>query len=117
MRNRRLPSHLDDYHVFTTVTEERHQPPERPHHTAGSTDVDLAILDVRRNDFMVDPSYRQTVAHGAKHRDRKRDPALAFLAPVKRRITRQGRFVEHLQGTGAIDPHQYMSVLRHVSGQ
>jgi len=43
--NRRLPSHLDDYHVFTTVAEECHQPPERPYHTAGGTDVDLAILD------------------------------------------------------------------------
>jgi len=47
-RNRRLPSHLDDYHVFTTVTEERHQPPERPYHTTGGTDVDLAILDEER---------------------------------------------------------------------
>jgi len=39
MQNRRLPSHLDDYHVFTTVTEECHQPRERPYHTAGGTDI------------------------------------------------------------------------------
>jgi hypothetical protein len=31
--------------VFTTVAKERLQPPERPYHTAGGTDVDLAILD------------------------------------------------------------------------
>jgi hypothetical protein len=47
-RNKRLPSHLDDYHVFTTVAEERHQPPEHPYHTAGGTDFDLAILDEKR---------------------------------------------------------------------
>jgi hypothetical protein len=44
-RNRRLPSHLGDYHVFTTVAAERTQPPEHPYHTVGGTDVDLAILD------------------------------------------------------------------------
>jgi len=50
--NRRLPSHLDDYHVFTIVTEERHQPPEHPYHTAGGTDVDLATLDEERMAYL-----------------------------------------------------------------
>ena len=38
--------------MFTTVTEERHQPPERPYHTAGGTDVDLAILDEERMAYL-----------------------------------------------------------------
>jgi hypothetical protein len=44
-RTSHLPSHPDDYHVFTTVAEERTRPPEHP---AGGTDVDLAILDEKR---------------------------------------------------------------------
>ena len=40
-----LPKHLDDYHLFTTVAAERHQPPEHPYRTAGGTDVDLAICN------------------------------------------------------------------------
>ena len=47
-RNRHLPSYLNDYHVFTTVAEELSQSQEHPYHTAGGTDVDLAILDERR---------------------------------------------------------------------
>jgi hypothetical protein len=47
-RNKRLPSHLDDYHVFTTVAEEHSQSSKHPYHTAGGTDVDLAILDEER---------------------------------------------------------------------
>jgi hypothetical protein len=38
--------------VFTTVAEECHQPPERPYHTAGGTDVDLAILDETRMAYL-----------------------------------------------------------------
>ena len=34
--------------MFTTVTAERTQPPENPYHTAGGTNVDLAILDEKR---------------------------------------------------------------------
>jgi hypothetical protein len=44
-RNRCLPGHLDDYHLFTTVAEERRQPWDFPYHTAGGTDVNLAIHD------------------------------------------------------------------------
>ena len=40
-----LPKHLDDYHLFTTVAAERHQPPEHPYRTAGGTDVDLTICN------------------------------------------------------------------------
>jgi len=39
------PGHLDHYHLFTTVAEEHRQPPEHTYHTAGGTDVDLAIQD------------------------------------------------------------------------
>jgi len=42
------PRHLDDFHLFTTVAEEHRQPPEHPYHTAGGTDVDLAIQDEQR---------------------------------------------------------------------
>ena len=44
----RLPGHLVDYHMFTTVAEEHRQPPELPYHTAGDTDIDLAIHDEER---------------------------------------------------------------------
>ncbi len=44
----RLPHHLDDFHVFTTVAEERRQPREFPYHTAGSTDINLAIHEEER---------------------------------------------------------------------
>ncbi len=44
-RTIKLPKHLDDYHLFTTVAEERRQPPEHPYTTAGGMDVDLAIRD------------------------------------------------------------------------
>ena len=40
-----LPGHLDDYHMFITVAYERRQPPGLPYHTAGSTNVNLAIQD------------------------------------------------------------------------
>jgi hypothetical protein len=45
VRDRRPPRHLDDFHLFTTVADEHRQPPEHPYHTAGGTDVDLAIQD------------------------------------------------------------------------
>jgi len=38
-----LPKHLNDYHLFTTVADERRQPPEHPYTTAAGTNVDLAI--------------------------------------------------------------------------
>ena len=38
--------------MFTTVAEECHQPPEHPYHTAGGTDVDLAILDENRMAYL-----------------------------------------------------------------
>jgi hypothetical protein len=44
-RTRCPPSRFDDYHMFTTVAEERCQPPEHPYHTTGGTDVELAIQD------------------------------------------------------------------------
>ncbi len=44
----RLPGYLDEYHMFTTVAEERRHPPKLPYHTAGGTDVDLAIQDKER---------------------------------------------------------------------
>ncbi len=44
-RSLKLPKHLDDYHLFATVAEERRQPPDHPYRTAGGTDVDLAICD------------------------------------------------------------------------
>lgn len=47
-RPRRLPGHLDNYHLFATVAEEHSQTPEHPYHTAGGTDVDLAIQDEER---------------------------------------------------------------------
>ncbi len=47
-RNQRLPGHLDDYHLFTTVAKERRQPRDFPYHTAFGTDVDLAIHDEER---------------------------------------------------------------------
>ena len=47
-RSRRPPTHLADYHVYTTVAEESRQPPNHPYHTAGGTDVDLAIQDEHR---------------------------------------------------------------------
>ena len=40
--------HLDDYHLFTTVAEERRQPRDFSYHTAGGTNVDLAIHDEER---------------------------------------------------------------------
>ena len=45
IRNPRLPGHLNDYHLFTTVAEECRQPRDFPYHTAGGTDADLAIHD------------------------------------------------------------------------
>ena len=47
-RSWRLSGYLADYHMFTTVVEERHLPPELPYHPAGGTDVDLAIHDEER---------------------------------------------------------------------
>jgi len=47
-RSRRQPGRLADYHVYTTVAEEFRQPPGHPYHTAGGTDVDLAIQDEER---------------------------------------------------------------------
>jgi hypothetical protein len=44
-RSRRLPRRFDDYHMFTMVADEHRQPPEHSYHTAGGTDVDLAIQD------------------------------------------------------------------------
>jgi hypothetical protein len=46
-RTRRPPPHLNDY-LFTTVAEEQTLPTEHPYHTAGGTNVDLAIQDERR---------------------------------------------------------------------
>ena len=46
-RTRRPPQHLNDY-LFTTVAEEQALPTERPYHTAGGTNVDLAIQDEHR---------------------------------------------------------------------
>jgi hypothetical protein len=43
-----LPSCFNDFHMFTTVAEERRQPPEHPYCTARGTDVDLAIQDEKR---------------------------------------------------------------------
>jgi hypothetical protein len=40
-----LAERLHDYHLFTTVAEERRQPPNHPYNTAGGTTVDLAIRD------------------------------------------------------------------------
>ena len=48
LRDHCLPHRLDDFHLFTTVAEEHRQPPEQPYHTAGGTDVDLAIQDEER---------------------------------------------------------------------
>jgi hypothetical protein len=47
-RTRRLPRHLEDYQVFTTIADEKRLPPNHPYHTAGGTDVDLAITDEAR---------------------------------------------------------------------
>ena len=47
-RARRLPRRFDDFHMFTTVADAHRQPPEYPYHTAGGTDVDLAIQDEER---------------------------------------------------------------------
>ena len=47
-RSRRPPRRFNDYHMFTTVADKHHQPPEHPYHTAGGTDVDLAIQDEER---------------------------------------------------------------------
>ena len=47
-RPRRPPSHFADYHMFTTIADEHRLPPEHPYHTAGGTDVDLAIQDEER---------------------------------------------------------------------
>ena len=47
-RPRRPPGYLANYHMFTTVAEECHLPLELPYHTAGGTDVDLAIHDEER---------------------------------------------------------------------
>jgi hypothetical protein len=44
-RTKRLPSHLDDYHLFTTVAAETRLPQAHPYHMVGGTDVDLAIQD------------------------------------------------------------------------
>ena len=40
-----LPCHLDDCHIFTTIAEEKQQPPNHPYHTTGGNTVDLAIHD------------------------------------------------------------------------
>ncbi len=47
-QNRRLPGHLHDYHLFTTVADKQKQPKDFPYRTAGGTVVDLAILDEQR---------------------------------------------------------------------
>jgi hypothetical protein len=47
-RPQRLPSRVDDFHLFTTVADEHRQPPAHPYPTAGGTDVDLAIQDEER---------------------------------------------------------------------
>ena len=45
-RNRQPPQQfMEESHLFTTVAEEQRQDPGMPYHTAGSTDVDLAIQD------------------------------------------------------------------------
>jgi hypothetical protein len=41
----RPPQHLAHDYLFTTVAEERKQPPEHPYHTVGGTFVDLEIKD------------------------------------------------------------------------
>ena len=48
VHDRHPPRHLNDFHLFSTVTDEHRQPPEHPYHTAGGTDVDLAIQDEQR---------------------------------------------------------------------
>jgi hypothetical protein len=40
-----FPHHLDNYHLFTTVAEEKQHPTNHPYYTVGGTTVDLVIHD------------------------------------------------------------------------
>jgi hypothetical protein len=60
-REQRQPRHLGKYHLFTTVAHEQLQPPLYPYHTAGCTDVDLAIQDK----IMIAQVCRYTMVHMA----------------------------------------------------
>ncbi|MNG03017.1 hypothetical protein D3C84_860770 [compost metagenome] len=82
-----------------------------------SRQVHFAVLDKRRQQLPIDAPHCQAIADGPKDRDGKRHPAGAFLAPVQRRIAREGGLVEHLQAASTIDPHQRVLVLRHTSDQ
>ena len=79
--------------------------------------VQFIVLDEGRKRLTVNAPHGHAIAHGPKHRNGKRDPAFAFLAPVQRRIACQGRLVEHLQGASTVDPHQGVFVLRHARDQ
>jgi hypothetical protein len=45
MQEHRAPHHLNEFHLFATVAEERSQPPHHPYINAAGKDVDLAIQD------------------------------------------------------------------------